>query len=70
MTTGTETERRGFVHSALLYHSQREYLDFVGRFVADGMALGSRFWSRYQRTGWHYCAANWVLAVELRRSCA
>lgn len=40
MTTGTETERQGFVHSALLYHSQREYLDFVGRFVADGLALG------------------------------
>ncbi|VBA48989.1 anti-sigma factor RsbA family regulatory protein [Mycobacterium pseudokansasii] len=40
MTIGTETERRGFVHSALLYHSQREYLDFLGRFVADGLALG------------------------------
>ncbi|ETZ97999.1 MEthanogen/methylotroph, DcmR Sensory domain protein [Mycobacterium kansasii 732] len=23
-----------------MYHSQREYLDFLGRFVADGLALG------------------------------
>lgn len=38
MTTGTETEQRCFVHSALFYHSQREYLDFVLRFVSDGMA--------------------------------
>lgn len=40
MTIGTQTERRGFVHSALLYHSQREYLDAVGGFVADGLVLG------------------------------
>ncbi|ETW25568.1 sensor histidine kinase [Mycobacterium gastri] len=40
MTMSTKTERRGFVHSALLYHSQREYLDVVGRFVSDGVALG------------------------------
>ena len=35
---GTQTEQPGFVHSALLYHSQREYLDFVVRFVVDGLA--------------------------------
>ena len=40
MTTGTEREQhQGFVHSALLYHSQREYLDFVRRFVIEGLAL-------------------------------
>jgi hypothetical protein len=35
---GTETSQPGFVHSALLYHSQQEYLDFVVRFVVDGLA--------------------------------
>ncbi|HTY30103.1 sensor histidine kinase [Mycobacterium sp.] len=34
---GIETGRSGFIHSALLYRSQREYLDFVFRFVADGL---------------------------------
>src|SRR5271166_3679838 len=34
---GTSTEQPGFVHSALLYHSQQEYLDFVARFVGDGL---------------------------------
>jgi anti-sigma regulatory factor (Ser/Thr protein kinase) len=38
VTTGTENEQQGFVHSALLYHSQREYLDFVVVFVLDGVA--------------------------------
>jgi anti-sigma regulatory factor (Ser/Thr protein kinase) len=37
-TGGTETDQSGFVHSALLYHSQQEYLDFVVRFVVDGLA--------------------------------
>jgi anti-sigma regulatory factor (Ser/Thr protein kinase) len=36
----TDTEQRGFVHSALLYHSQREYVDFVVGFVADGLTMG------------------------------
>jgi anti-sigma regulatory factor (Ser/Thr protein kinase) len=40
MTTGTEVEQRGFVHSALLYHSQGEYVDSVARFVVDGLAMG------------------------------
>jgi anti-sigma regulatory factor (Ser/Thr protein kinase) len=39
MTTGTETERQGLVHSALLYHSQQEYLDFVVRFAIEGLAM-------------------------------
>lgn len=38
MTTSTDAEQRGFVHSALFYHSQQEYLDFVVRFVLDGLA--------------------------------
>jgi anti-sigma regulatory factor (Ser/Thr protein kinase) len=33
----TKTERRGFVHSALLYRSQHEYLDVVMRFVLEGL---------------------------------
>ena len=39
MTAGTEIEEPGFVHSALIYHSQREFLDFVTRFVLDGLAM-------------------------------
>ncbi|WP_230981608.1 sensor histidine kinase [Mycobacterium malmoense] len=39
MTAGTGTGQPGFVHSALLYHSQREYLDAVVRFVIDGLAM-------------------------------
>jgi anti-sigma regulatory factor (Ser/Thr protein kinase) len=39
VTMGTEREHQGFVHSALLYHSQREYLDFVVRFVIEGLAM-------------------------------
>lgn len=36
VTAGTEIGKLGFVHSALIYQSQREYLDFVTRFVRDG----------------------------------
>ena len=39
MTGGTETEQPGFVHSAVLYHSRQECLDFVVRFVVDGLAM-------------------------------
>jgi anti-sigma regulatory factor (Ser/Thr protein kinase) len=34
---GTKTAQRRFVHSALLYNSQQEYLDVVVRFVLDGL---------------------------------
>jgi len=34
-----EKEYQGFVHSALLYHSQREYLDFLAGFVGEGLAM-------------------------------
>jgi anti-sigma regulatory factor (Ser/Thr protein kinase) len=36
----TETKQLGFVHSALLYRSHREYVDFVVGFVVDGLAAG------------------------------
>jgi anti-sigma regulatory factor (Ser/Thr protein kinase) len=39
VSMGTEREHQGFVHSALLYHSQREYLDFVVGFVIDALAM-------------------------------
>jgi anti-sigma regulatory factor (Ser/Thr protein kinase) len=43
MTAGTEIRplgaERGFLHSALLYQSERQCLDFVVRFAADGFAL-------------------------------
>jgi len=35
---GTGADQPGFVHSALLYRSQQEYLDSVFRFVVDGLA--------------------------------
>ena len=38
MSMGTGRDQ-GFVHSALLYHSRREYLDFVVHFVIDGLAM-------------------------------
>jgi len=37
---GGEARQYGFVHSALIYHSQQEFLDLLGRFVGDGLALG------------------------------
>ncbi|OBH93794.1 sensor histidine kinase [Mycobacterium sp. E2733] len=39
VTTGRDIGKLGFVHSALIYQSQQEYLDFVTRFVSDGLAL-------------------------------
>jgi anti-sigma regulatory factor (Ser/Thr protein kinase) len=39
VTTGTEMGQPGFVHSALMYHSQQEFLDVVTRFVSDGLAM-------------------------------
>lgn len=40
VTAGTEARQYGFVHSALIYRSQQEFLDLVGRFVGDGLASG------------------------------
>lgn len=40
MTADSETRQYGFVHSALIYHTQQEFLDVVGRFVGDGLARG------------------------------
>lgn len=35
--TGAHSDQAGFVHSALFYRSQQEYLDFVVRFAVDGL---------------------------------
>src|SRR5215471_16010316 len=40
VTAGTETRMPEFVHSALIYRSQQEYLDFATRFVSGGLARG------------------------------
>ena len=40
VTAGTEIRMPGFVHSALIYRSQKEYLDFATRFVREGLAMG------------------------------
>ncbi|MDT5225805.1 MAG: hypothetical protein QOG19_3212 [Mycobacterium sp.] len=39
MTAGMEIRQKGFVHSALFYQSERECLEFVVRFAADGFAV-------------------------------
>lgn len=39
VTADSETRQYGFVHSASIYHSQQEFLELVGRFVSDGLAL-------------------------------
>lgn len=39
VTAGNETRQYGFVHTAGIYHSQQEFVDLVGRFVGDGLAL-------------------------------
>ncbi|MCV7310224.1 sensor histidine kinase [Mycobacterium paraffinicum] len=40
VTASTQIGKLGFLHSALIYQSQQEYLDFVSRFVSDGLAMG------------------------------
>ncbi|OBB84406.1 sensor histidine kinase [Mycobacterium sp. 852002-30065_SCH5024008] len=39
VTAGTQIGKLGLLHSALIYQSQQEYLDFVTRFVSDGLAM-------------------------------
>lgn len=38
MTLSTHVNRRGYDHSALLYESEREYVDSLVQFIADGLA--------------------------------
>lgn len=38
VTAGTDTGQHGFVHCALIYRSQQEYVESVERFVVDGLA--------------------------------
>lgn len=40
MTSNKSTELRGFVHYALLYHSEQEYVQAVVPYVAEGLAAG------------------------------
>lgn len=37
---GTRAGQAGFVHSALVFHSQQDYLESVVRFVLDGLTAG------------------------------
>jgi anti-sigma regulatory factor (Ser/Thr protein kinase) len=37
MTLTADAQLSGFDHSALLYHSEREYVDWLGRFISEGL---------------------------------
>jgi anti-sigma regulatory factor (Ser/Thr protein kinase) len=39
MTARTPVHRRGYDHSALLYYSDREYVDWLVQFIGDGLDL-------------------------------
>lgn len=75
MTTTTEIRpsglTRGFVHSALFYQSERESLDYVVRFAADGFAAGEPVLvavpgDRLAPLGRELCAARAGSDAELR----
>jgi anti-sigma regulatory factor (Ser/Thr protein kinase) len=40
MTLRAHVHRRGYDHSALLYHSEREYVDWLVQFIEEGLFLG------------------------------
>lgn len=40
MSAITHAEPNAFVHSALLYRSEQEYVDELARFILDGLAIG------------------------------
>src|ERR1700730_4289038 len=40
MTLRTHVDSRGYDHAALLYHSEREYVDRLVQFISDGFELG------------------------------
>lgn len=40
VTVSIETQRLGFLHSALLYRSEQQYLDLAARFVDEGLSCG------------------------------
>ena len=44
MSTGSREVDHGCVHTAVLYHSVREYLDFVVAFLLDGLSNGESAW--------------------------
>ncbi len=75
MTTSAEIRTlgstRGFVHSALFYQSERECLDFVVRFAADGFAVDEPVLvaiprDRLAMLGPALCAARLGSDAELR----
>ena len=61
MTLRTHVDSRGYDHAALLYHSEREYVDRLVQFISDGLELQEPSWSRFQGTDWHRCAALWAM---------
>jgi anti-sigma regulatory factor (Ser/Thr protein kinase) len=40
MTLRAHVQRRSYDHSALLYHSEREYVDWLVQFIEEGLFLG------------------------------
>lgn len=71
MAVSVQTRQRGFVHSALLYQSERECLNFVFRFAADGFAVNEPVLvalpgDRLAMLGPELCAARTGHDVELR----
>src|SRR5579875_3484126 len=44
MSTGSRAVDHGCVHTAVLYHSEEEYLDLVKTSVLEGLAKGESTW--------------------------
>jgi len=65
MTMSTEDEPQGFVHSALLYHSQREYLDCVVDFVGDGLSMDDAVLVENIGLYWHFVDLVWIFLFPL-----
>lgn len=44
MTASTQAAHRGFVHTAVFYHSEQEYVDLLATFLAEGLRNGESAW--------------------------
>ncbi len=44
MTTGSRVVSDGSAHTAVLYHSEQDYREFVGSFIVDGLTSGDLTW--------------------------
>jgi anti-sigma regulatory factor (Ser/Thr protein kinase) len=44
MSTGSQAVDHGCLHTAVLYQSEQEYLDFVGGFLLEGLRKGESAW--------------------------